>query len=112
MHDVLERLLRRLDGPVTADSLPQARAILDELLAELAPAAGLGLAPGRPAVVRAGALRAIEADLRRYLEHEAAGSGDWRPEGLELRFGFGDAGTTRCRRWSSATVTTRCCCGA
>jgi RecB family exonuclease len=89
MHDVLERLLRRLGGPVSADSLQRAETILSELLAELAPAAGAGLAPGRPQVVRAGALRAIEADLRRYLEHEArAGGGEWRPEGLELRFGF------------------------
>ncbi|HEY3728362.1 MAG TPA: PD-(D/E)XK nuclease family protein [Solirubrobacteraceae bacterium] len=87
MHDLLERLLRRLDGPVTQDSLQRARMILDELLAELGPA-GPRLAPGRPGVVAAAALRAIEADLRRYLDHEAAGGGDWRPEGLELRFGF------------------------
>ena len=39
-------------------------------------------------MVRAGALRAIEADLRRYLEHEARTAGEWRPLGLELRFGF------------------------
>jgi RecB family exonuclease len=90
MHDVLERLLRRLGAPVSADSLARARGILDELLAELGPAAAAGLAPGRPEVVRAGALWAIEADLRRYLEHEARAGGDWRPEGLELRFGFDD----------------------
>jgi RecB family exonuclease len=88
MHDVLERLLRRLGGPVSADSLQRARTILDELLGELGPAAAASLAPGRPEVVRAGALRAIEADLRRYLEHEARAGGEWRPDGLELRFGF------------------------
>jgi RecB family exonuclease len=89
MHDVLERLLRRLGGPVDANSLPRAQTLLSELLAERAPAGGSRLAPGRPDVVRAGALRAIEADLRRYLEHEArTGGGGWRPEGLELRFGF------------------------
>ena len=40
--------------------------------------------------MREGALRAIEADLRRYLRHEARTGGDWRPVALELRFGFGD----------------------
>jgi ATP-dependent helicase/DNAse subunit B len=90
MHDVLERLLRELDGPVTPASLSQARAILDRLLAQLADGDGSALAPGSPEVVRAGALRAIEADLRRYLEHEAATGSDWRPLGLELRFGFDD----------------------
>jgi RecB family exonuclease/superfamily I DNA/RNA helicase len=88
MHDVLERLLGRLGGPVSAETLERAQAILTELLDE-APGPGAGLAPGRPDVMRAGALRAIEADLRRYLEHEAqTGAGPWRSEGLELRFGF------------------------
>jgi ATP-dependent helicase/DNAse subunit B len=90
MHGVLERLLRRLDGPITPASLEHARAILDELLAELGPGAGARLAPGRPGVVGTAALRAIEADLRRYLDREAAAGGEWRPEGLELRFGFDD----------------------
>jgi RecB family exonuclease len=40
--------------------------------------------------VRAAALRSIEADLRRYLGVEAAGGCEWRPERLELRFGFDD----------------------
>jgi hypothetical protein len=97
MHGVLERLLRELGGPVTPGSLARARVILDRLLAELAELAELagdadpavpGLAPGSPEVVRAGALRAIEADLRRYLEYEAGVDGGWRPQGLELRFGF------------------------
>ena len=89
MHDLLERLLGELDGPVTPDSLTQAQAILDRLLAELAAAGGgAGLSVGSPEVVRAGALRALEADLRRYLEHEARNAGGWRPLGLELRFGF------------------------
>jgi ATP-dependent helicase/DNAse subunit B len=87
MHAALERLLRELDGPVTPASLAGARTILDRLLAESA-GAGAALAPGRPELVRAGGLRAIEADLRRYLEHEAAGGCQWRPFGLELRFGF------------------------
>jgi ATP-dependent helicase/DNAse subunit B len=88
MHDVLERVLRELDGPVTPGTLTAARAILDRLLAELAADGGAALGVGSPEVVRAGALRAIEADLRRYLEHEARNAGAWRPLGLELRFGF------------------------
>jgi ATP-dependent helicase/DNAse subunit B len=88
MHDVLERLLRELDGPVTPDTLAGAQAILDRLLAEMAEGAGAALGVGSPEVVRAGALRAIEAELRRYLEHEARTTGAWRPAGLELRFGF------------------------
>jgi ATP-dependent helicase/DNAse subunit B len=88
MHDVLERLLCELGGPVTPDTLAAAQAILDRLLAEVAAGAGAALGVGSPDVVRAGALRAIEADLRRYLEHEARTAGEWRPLGLELRFGF------------------------
>ncbi len=90
MHDVLERLLRRLDGPITDTSLDRARLILDQLLHELAPAAGARLAPGRPEVVRTAALRAIEADLERYLAHEARSGGEWRPLEVELRFGFSE----------------------
>jgi ATP-dependent helicase/DNAse subunit B len=88
MHDLLERVLGELDGPVTPSTLGEAQAILDRLLAELAGDGGAALGVGSPEVVRAGALRAIEADLRRYLEHEARNAGDWRPLGLELRFGF------------------------
>ncbi len=92
MHDVLERLLRELDGPLTAASVATARQILERLLVELADGIGRELVPGGSELVRAGALRAIEADLRRYLEHEAAAGGGWRPLGLELRFGFSAEG--------------------
>ncbi len=88
MHDTLERLLSELGAPLIPSSLDRARVILERLLAELAAGPGSRLAPGSPEVVRAGALRAIEADLRRYLEHEAATGPGWRPDGLELRFGF------------------------
>ncbi len=88
MHAVLERLLRELGAPLTQASLQNARAILHRLLAELTEGGATELAPGAPEVVRAGTLRAIEADLRRYLAHEAGGEGEWRPFGLELRFGF------------------------
>jgi RecB family exonuclease len=93
MHDVLERLLSELGGSVTPASLGAARVILDRLIAELAQGDAERLAVGEADVVRAGALRAIEADLRRYLEHEAATGRAWRPFGLELRFGFDDEGS-------------------
>lgn len=86
MHDVLERLLSELAEPITPASVARAREILHRTLAELSPSATL--AAGRSAVVREGALRAIEAELRRYLEHEASGGGNWRPAALELGFGF------------------------
>jgi RecB family exonuclease len=84
MHLVLEEVIGRLDGPVSAASLPDALRMLEDVLAEI-PAS---VAPGRSDAVRSAALRAIEADLRRYLEHEAREPSGWRPEGLELRFGF------------------------
>ena len=93
MHDVLERLLAELGGPVTPATLGAARVILDRLIAELAQGEAARLAVGESDVVRAGALRAIEADLRRYLEHEAATGRAWRPFGLELKFGFDDDGS-------------------
>jgi ATP-dependent helicase/DNAse subunit B len=88
MHTVLEELLRRLGGPVTPESLPRAREILGDLLDELVSPVALG----RSEPVRAGALRAIAADLDRYLRHEAADGCGWPQQGLELRFGFGEEG--------------------
>ncbi len=88
MHAALEEVLRRLDGvPLTPDTLPRAFEILSQVLAELPPRM---VAPGRSAPVRAGALKAIEADMRRYLEHEARDGCTWPPRALELRFGFDD----------------------
>ena len=66
---------------------PGRQALLDELLDEVP----FELAPARPEPVRAGMQRAIEADLRRYLAHEAADGCGWPPKGLELRFGFAQA---------------------
>jgi RecB family exonuclease len=86
MHAVLERVLGRLGGPVTRDSVADAVAILQEVLDEL-PA---DLAPGRLPGVRAAIKYAIEADLRRYLAHEADDGCDWTPRAIELRFGFED----------------------
>jgi ATP-dependent helicase/DNAse subunit B len=88
MHAVLERLLAALGGPLTEATLPRALQMLPGMLAELASSAGAGLGAGGPEVIRGGALRAIEADLRRYLEHDAASGVQWSPVGLELRFGF------------------------
>ena len=84
MHDALERVLRELGDAVTERTLPRALEILEREVGELprsiAPAASPGL--------RAAALRMIQADLRRYLEHEARTGCDWRPMALEQRFGF------------------------
>jgi ATP-dependent helicase/DNAse subunit B len=87
MHSVLEQLLRALDGPVTDRSLPRALELVSELLADVPPT----IAQGRPAAVRAAAVASIGADLRRYLEWEAANGPGWRQAGLELRFGFSEA---------------------
>jgi hypothetical protein len=86
MHDVLEQLLKQLGRAVTPESLPEALEILDRLLADNPPA----IQPGAPEQLRRAAAEAIAADLRRYLRHEAATGCDWKPERLELRFGFAD----------------------
>jgi ATP-dependent helicase/DNAse subunit B len=86
MHTVLEQVLRRLGGPVTPDNLPRALELLDAVLDEHAH----GIATGRGEAVRAGWGRAVAADLRRYLAHEARDGSTWPPYGLELRFGFED----------------------
>ncbi len=86
MHDVLERVLERLGRAVTPDSLPQALGLLDEVMAQDAPE----IARGRPERLRRALAETIAADLRRYLEHEAATGSGWDPRGLELRFGFDD----------------------
>jgi ATP-dependent helicase/DNAse subunit B len=86
IHELLERLLRELGRPLTTESLEDANRILDRLLDEPVPR----LARGRIEAVRTAALRSIEADLRRYLAHEAASGCDWNAEALELKFGFDD----------------------
>jgi ATP-dependent helicase/DNAse subunit B len=90
IHEILEALLTELDGPVSESSLQRAHEILGRLLSQVGAEARAKFGAGRPEIVRAGALRAIEADLRRYLDHEAREAGPWRPAGLELRFGFED----------------------
>jgi len=85
MHAVLERVVGSLGGAVTGESLPRAEALLDEVVSSADAAA---LAAGRSPAVRAAVLRAVEADLRRYLRHEASDGCAWRPEHVELQFGF------------------------
>jgi ATP-dependent helicase/DNAse subunit B len=88
MHAVLERVIADLDGPVSAATLPAAERLLRVAMAQTPNAVGHGQAHE----VRAAMLRGIEADLRRYLRHEAADESPWIPERTELRFGTdGDA---------------------
>jgi hypothetical protein len=85
---VLERLIGGLGGPVTPASLPRALALLEALTDE--PPAGAHVGPD--AAVADAVRRGIVADLRRYLEAEAADGCDWVPSALELRFGFEEDG--------------------
>ncbi len=86
MHAALEDVLRRLETAVTPSTLADAYRVLDEVVGELPATVG----SGRPEGVRAGIRGALEADLRRYLAHEAADGCGWDPDGIELRFGFED----------------------
>ena len=84
VHAVLERIFARLGGAITEATVARAQEILEEAMAE-EPAQ---LARGRGDTERAALVREIEADLQRYLEHEASSGWGWRPRHLELRFGF------------------------
>ena len=84
MHEALEEVIQRLGTAVTAQTLPDALGHLEDVLEESTPP----IAAGRSEGVRAAALRAIEADLRRYLRHEAGDASAWEPRAVELRFGF------------------------
>jgi ATP-dependent helicase/DNAse subunit B len=86
VHRVLEELLGRLGGRVTEDALPEARRIVASLLREHAAAVGVG----GPEAVRAGLVRAIEADIERFLTVEASSSAEWPAREIERRFGFED----------------------
>jgi ATP-dependent helicase/DNAse subunit B len=87
IHGVLEALIAELGAPVSPGNLERARAILAREIDMLSQAGG-GFASGVPEVVRAGALRGVQADLERYLEHEADRGSGWAPHALEWRFGF------------------------
>jgi RecB family exonuclease len=90
IHELLEGLLAELGEAVSERTLPRALEILERQLGQLGGRAR-ALGAGQPPVVRAGALRAIEAALRRYLAHEAVTSEGWRPVALERRFGFDES---------------------
>jgi hypothetical protein len=83
---VLEELYRRLGAAVTEATLAQAQTTAGELLREYAEPVGAG----RPAAIRAGLVRAIQADIDRFLALEASSGAAWSPSALELRFGFED----------------------
>jgi RecB family exonuclease len=68
--------------------LARAHELLTEQIAALAADTDAAFTSSASEAVRAGALRAVEADLRRYLDHEAAQGSAWHPQGLEWRFGF------------------------
>jgi ATP-dependent helicase/DNAse subunit B len=86
MHAVLERVIAELDGPVSPARLPEAERLLRAAVAGTPNTVGHGQARE----VRAAMLRGIEADLRRYLRHEAADESAWIPMRMELRFGIDD----------------------
>ena len=75
MHSVLEQVLRRLDGPVTRESLPRALEILDEVLERAAARdrAGSGRARFAPAATRASGSR--PAPLPRPTRRATASTG-------------------------------------
>ena len=83
MHAVLEQVIASLEGPLTPRSLPEAERVLRTTIN----ATSHRIGHGQSAEVRAAVLRGIEADLRRYLQHEAADDGGWIPMRMELRFG-------------------------
>jgi RecB family exonuclease len=86
VHRVLEELYRRLGAAVTEATLAQAQSAAGELLREYADPVGAS----QPTAIRAGLVRAIQADIDRFLALEASSGADWPPSGLELRFGFED----------------------
>lgn len=86
VHRVLEELYRRLGAAVTEGTLARAQTAAAELLREYAKPVGAA----QPAAIRAGLVRAIQADVDRLLALEASSGTDWSPSGLELRFGFED----------------------
>jgi ATP-dependent helicase/DNAse subunit B len=87
VHSVLEEVLGRLGGRVTEEALPEARRIVASLLRERTADVGVG----RPEAVRVGLVRAIEADIDRFLAVEASSSADWPAQEIERRFGFEDS---------------------
>ena len=84
-HRVLEDTLRALSdgGPLTPERLDEARSLLRAALDERADDARISPNAER----RRSALRRLEADLLRYVEHAAHGRSAFTPREFELRFG-------------------------
>lgn len=86
IHAVLERVLRGVGGAITPGNVADAEAELTAALSE----SDNDPSPGSPPAVRAALIRGIEADLRRFIHHEAETGNGWPATQLELRFGAGD----------------------
>jgi RecB family exonuclease len=87
-HRVLEDAVRALShgGPLTPDRLDEARAHVRAALDEQADDARISPNPER----RRAALRRLEADLLRYVEHAAHAGSTFTPREFELCFGGED----------------------
>jgi ATP-dependent helicase/DNAse subunit B len=89
MHVVLERVFARLGEALTPASLAPAQRLLHEEMGGPAAAAERAqLALDQATAVRTAILRGVEAELSRYLEHEAADGVRWPTLLTELRFGL------------------------
>jgi ATP-dependent helicase/DNAse subunit B len=87
-HQVLEQALRDLSaegGPLTPERLDEAKRHLHAALARHAKGARISVNPER----MRSAMRRLEVDLVRYLEHAAHAGSALVPEHFELRFGGG-----------------------
>jgi RecB family exonuclease len=116
-HAVLGEALEALrsetgSAKITAASLPRVRALVSEALSRRRERQPISVAAERMPL----ADRRLEADLGRYLEHEAQQEGPLEPAHLELSFGFeqdGDglpalelaAGVSLCGRMDRVDVT-------
>lgn len=86
-HRVLEEVFRGLARPLTRETLPEARALLDRALEEHAAAFVLSADASRARST----VRRMQADLERYLAHAAADEAGYVPTYFELAFGERDS---------------------
>ena len=89
IHTVLERVFTRLQAALTPATLGSAEQLLhEEMRGPAAAEHRTKLALDQATEVRAAILRGVEAELLRYLRHEAADGSEWQPLVTELRFGL------------------------